>query len=62
MIGTLRVKKKGSNLGLCSLFQLEVQLILTGVDRHPGKGIHSYQQYLDHIWQVRNLGLDKQKI
>ncbi|KAL3859783.1 hypothetical protein ACJMK2_009977 [Sinanodonta woodiana] len=35
------------------LFKLEVQLILTGVDRHPGKGIHSYQQYLDHLWQTQ---------
>lgn len=38
---------------LRSLFKLEVQLILTGVDRHPDKGIHSYQQYLDHLWQTR---------
>ncbi|WAR12296.1 ANM5-like protein, partial [Mya arenaria] len=39
---------------LRSLFKLDVQLILTGVDRHPEKGIHSYQQYLDHLWQVGN--------
>ncbi|KAH3824364.1 hypothetical protein DPMN_126199 [Dreissena polymorpha] len=34
------------------LLQLDVQLILTGADRHPEKGVHSYQQYLDHLWQV----------
>lgn len=33
------------------LFKLDIQLILTGIDRHPDKGIHSYQQYLDHLWQ-----------
>ncbi|XP_052816495.1 protein arginine N-methyltransferase 5-like isoform X2 [Mya arenaria] len=38
---------------LRSLFKLDVQLILTGVDRHPEKGIHSYQQYLDHLWQTQ---------
>ncbi|XP_071091635.1 protein arginine N-methyltransferase 5-like isoform X2 [Haliotis cracherodii] len=33
------------------LFRLDAQLILTGVDRHPDKGIRAYQQYLDHLWQ-----------
>jgi hypothetical protein len=36
---------------LCVL-QLDVQVVLTGVDRHPEKGIRCYQQYLDHLWQV----------
>ncbi|XP_052284761.1 protein arginine N-methyltransferase 5-like isoform X2 [Dreissena polymorpha] len=38
---------------LRSLFKLDVQLILTGADRHPEKGVHSYQQYLDHLWQTQ---------
>ncbi|KAL4219133.1 Protein arginine N-methyltransferase 5 [Mactra antiquata] len=37
---------------LRSLFKLEVQLILTGANRHCDRGIHSYQQYLDHLWQT----------
>lgn len=41
-----------------NMFQLDVQLILKGCDRHPGKGIHSYQQYLDHLWQVNLLNYD----
>ncbi|KAK7114500.1 protein arginine N-methyltransferase 5-like [Littorina saxatilis] len=35
------------------LFKLDVQVILTGVDRHPEKGIRCYQQYLDHLWQTQ---------
>lgn len=37
---------------LRSLFKLDVQLILTGANKHADKGIHSYQQYLDHLWQT----------
>ncbi|XP_053402649.1 protein arginine N-methyltransferase 5-like [Mercenaria mercenaria] len=37
---------------LRSLFKLDVQLILTGANKHADKGIHSYQQYLDHLWQA----------
>lgn len=37
---------------LRSLFKLDVQLLLTGANRHADKGIHSYQQYLDHLWQT----------
>lgn len=38
--------------------QLEIQIILTGADRHPDKGLHTYQQYLDHLWQVRHHDTD----
>lgn len=38
---------------LRKLFKLDVQLILTGANRHPDKGITSYVQYLDHLWQSR---------
>lgn len=38
--------------------QLDIQIILTGADRHPDKGLHTYQQYLDHLWQVRHQDTD----
>ncbi|CAI9715887.1 protein arginine N-methyltransferase 5-like [Octopus vulgaris] len=38
---------------LRKLFKLDVQLILTGANRHTDKGITSYVQYLDHLWQNR---------
>ncbi|XP_056010372.1 protein arginine N-methyltransferase 5-like isoform X2 [Ostrea edulis] len=38
---------------LKKLFKLEIQIILSGSDRHPDKGLHTYQQYLDHLWQTR---------
>ncbi|KAL5020885.1 hypothetical protein ScPMuIL_000040 [Solemya velum] len=36
------------------LLKMDIQIILTGVDRHPDKGIHSYQQYMDHLWQTQS--------
>ncbi|XP_062607204.1 protein arginine N-methyltransferase 5-like [Saccostrea cucullata] len=39
---------------LKKLFKLEIQIILSGADRHPDKGLHTYQQYLDHLWQTRS--------
>ncbi|XP_046550143.1 LOW QUALITY PROTEIN: protein arginine N-methyltransferase 5-like [Haliotis rubra] len=45
------VLSKAHQSFLRRLFRLDVQLILTGVDRHPDKGIRAYQQYLDHLWQ-----------
>ncbi|KAK3086104.1 hypothetical protein FSP39_013632 [Pinctada imbricata] len=47
------VLSKAHQMLIHRLFKLEVQLILTGVDRHPDKGIHSYQQYIDHLWQTQ---------
>ncbi|XP_069112607.1 protein arginine N-methyltransferase 5-like [Argopecten irradians] len=38
---------------LNKLFRLDVQLVLTGVERHPDKGVHAYQQYLDHLFQTQ---------
>ncbi|KAL8574524.1 hypothetical protein ACOMHN_005901 [Nucella lapillus] len=36
------------------LFRLDVQVILSGADRHADKGIRCYQQYLDHLWQTQD--------
>ncbi|XP_005101573.1 protein arginine N-methyltransferase 5 [Aplysia californica] len=36
------------------LFKLEVQVIITGQDRHPDKTIRAYQQYIDHLWQTQD--------
>ncbi|KAK2156327.1 hypothetical protein LSH36_216g04041 [Paralvinella palmiformis] len=36
------------------LFKLDVQMIVSGADRHPEKGIKTYQQYLDHLWQTQD--------
>ncbi|XP_072169677.1 protein arginine N-methyltransferase 5-like [Diadema setosum] len=33
------------------LFRLNVQMMITGVNRHPDKGIKAYQQYMDHLFQ-----------
>ncbi|CAH1778835.1 unnamed protein product, partial [Owenia fusiformis] len=36
-----------------ALYKLDTQMIITGANRHPEKGIRSYQQYLEHLWQTR---------
>lgn len=33
------------------LFKLDVQMVITGANRHPDKGIKSYQQYVEHMYQ-----------
>nr|XP_006816923.1 PREDICTED: protein arginine N-methyltransferase 5-like [Saccoglossus kowalevskii] len=33
------------------LFKLDVQMMITGTNRHPDKGIRAYVQYLDHLYQ-----------
>lgn len=47
------VLSKAHQAVLRSFFKLDVQVVLTGVDRHPDKGIRCYQQYLDHLWQTQ---------
>lgn len=34
-------------------FQLEAQIIITGENLHGDRGIRSYQQYMDHLWQTQ---------
>ena len=55
-INDQKVKKIRARMVLLIYYylQLDVQLILTGANKHGDKGIHSYQQYLDHLWQVGN--------
>ncbi|KAK6176914.1 hypothetical protein SNE40_015120 [Patella caerulea] len=47
------VLPKQHQMYLRQLFKLDIQLILTGSDRHADKGLRSYQQYLDHLWQTQ---------
>jgi len=35
------------------LFKLDVQLVLSGKDRHPDKGIRAYNMYLDHLFKTQ---------
>ncbi|ESO87913.1 hypothetical protein LOTGIDRAFT_194048 [Lottia gigantea] len=35
------------------MFKLDIQMIVTGADRHSDKGLRSYQQYLDHLFQTQ---------
>ncbi|RUS81094.1 hypothetical protein EGW08_011134 [Elysia chlorotica] len=37
-----------------NLFKLEVQVIISGQERHPEKTIRAYQQYMDHLWQSQD--------
>ena len=34
--------------------QLDVQLIVTGSNRHPEYGMRTYHQYLEHLFDNRN--------
>lgn len=36
-----------------NFYKLDVQVVLTGVERHADKGIRCYQQYLEHLWQTQ---------
>lgn len=47
------VLSKAHQAFLRRFFKLDVQVVLTGTDRHPDKGIRCYQQYLDHLWQTQ---------
>ena len=33
--------------------KLEAQIIITGNEKHPEKGLRSYQQYMEHLWQTQ---------
>ena len=35
------------------MFKLAVQLIVSGADRHPERGMRSYYQYLEHLYNNR---------
>ncbi|XP_041376377.1 protein arginine N-methyltransferase 5-like isoform X2 [Gigantopelta aegis] len=48
------VLSKGHQSFIRQLFKLDVQLVLSGVDRHTDKGVRAYQQYLDHMWQSQS--------
>ncbi|GFO27083.1 protein arginine N-methyltransferase 5 [Plakobranchus ocellatus] len=48
------VLSKAHQAVIKSLFKLEVQVIISGQDRHPEKTIRAYQQYMDHLWQSQD--------
>ncbi|XP_071172754.1 protein arginine N-methyltransferase 5-like [Mytilus galloprovincialis] len=47
------VLTRAHQIFILMLFKLEVQIIITGTNRHLDKGIHTYQQYLDHLFQTQ---------
>ncbi|XP_013381204.1 protein arginine N-methyltransferase 5 [Lingula anatina] len=48
------VLSKGHQNFVKKLFDLDVQLIISGVVRHPEKGIRPYYQYMEHIFASRD--------
>ncbi|XP_072024146.1 protein arginine N-methyltransferase 5-like [Amphiura filiformis] len=47
------VLSKAHQLLVIQLFKLDVQMMITGTNRHPDKGIRAYQQYMDHLYQAQ---------
>ncbi|XP_038070287.1 protein arginine N-methyltransferase 5-like [Patiria miniata] len=45
------VLSKAHQMVVNKLFRLDVQMMITGINRHPDKGIRAYQQYMDHLYQ-----------
>lgn len=38
---------------LICFLQLDVQFIMKGACRHGDKGVKTYQQYIDHMWETQ---------
>lgn len=47
------VLSRAHQLFVKQFFKLDVQLVLTGMSRHPDKGLQTYHTYLDHLYQTR---------
>ncbi|ESN96246.1 hypothetical protein HELRODRAFT_68344 [Helobdella robusta] len=49
------VLPRSHQLLLKKFFKLDVQLVLTGKNRHKSKGLSCYKLYLDHLFQQREM-------